>query len=61
MRLMNFTNPNGDSEDGELYEPHESREADGEPRLLTSKEKIQELQQLLEEKQLEQMEMKILL
>jgi len=46
---MNFASPNVNSEDGELYEPHEVyRNTDGtsstisgkEPRLLTGKEKI---------------------
>jgi len=40
MRLMNFTSPTGDSEDGELFEPHEVNCGEGEPRLLSSKEKI---------------------
>jgi len=43
MRLMNIASPNGESEDGELYEPHEANSAQGEgkePRLLNSKEKI---------------------
>ena len=48
MRLMNLTSPTGDAEDnGELYEPHDSNraESDGKdpPKLLNSKEKIEEL------------------
>lgn len=55
---MNFTSPNGESDDGgELYEPHDARSRssnNGEPpRLLTSKEKVFELQQLLEEQNLQ--------
>ena len=61
---MNFASPNGESDDGgELYEPHDARSQasnDAEPpRLLTSKEKVFELQQLLEEQNLQQNEMKI--
>ena len=60
MRLMNFASPNGGSDDGgdNMYEPHESRINDNssaaasssnQQRMLTSKEKVQELQQLLDE------------
>jgi len=55
---MNFASPNGESDDGgELYEPHDARSKssnNGEPPiLLTSKEKVHELQQLLEEQNLQ--------
>ena len=59
MRLMNFASPNGGSDDGgdNMYEPHESQTRDNSSaaagssnqRLLTSKEKVQELQLLLDE------------
>ena len=67
---MNFTSPKGDSDSGgELYEPHEVNRGNdasdvnskgGESgKLLSSKEKISELEQLLEERMLENEEMKI--
>ena len=62
MRLMNLTSPTGEGEDnGELYEPHQLQraESDGKdpPKLLNSKEKIEELTQLLEQRNLEQAEL----
>ena len=53
MRLMNLTSPTGEGEDnGELYEPHQFNRAESDskdpPKLLNSKEKIEELTQLLE-------------
>ena len=62
---MNFASPNGESDDGgELYEPHDIRSSASAnnaepPRLLTSKEKVFELQQLLEEQSLQNNEIKI--
>jgi len=47
------------NDDGELYEPHDVNTGGKEPRLLTSKEKIQELTQMLEQQNLEQVEMQI--
>ena len=57
---MNFASPNGESDDGgeAVYEPHGSKTNDtssaaasssNQQRMLTGKEKIQELQQLLDE------------
>ena len=67
---MNFISPNGDSDNGgDLYEPHEVNRGNeasdvnskgGESiKLLSGKEKIQELESLLEERSLENEEMKI--
>ena len=57
---MNTSNIGGAGpDDGELYEPHDVNTGGKEPRLLTSKEKIQELTQLLEQRNLEQVEMQI--
>ena len=54
MRLMNFASPNGESDDGgeAMYEPHESQtnnNSSAAASMLTSKEKVLELQQLLDE------------
>ena len=54
---LNFSDGTA-SEDGELFEPH-SKAGKDQSKLLSGKEKVAELQQLLEEKNLEITELKI--
>ena len=69
--MGNFTSPNGDSDDGGdlLYEPYEVNktakdsvsigEHSNERKMLTSKEKIFELENILQERELQHDEMRV--
>lgn len=72
--MNNFTSPNGDSDDGGdlLYEPYdvnktskdsvsigEHSNTTGERKMLTSKEKIFELENILQERELQHDEMRV--
>ena len=55
---LNFSDGTHESEEGDLYEPY-NKNGKEQPKLLTGKEKISELQQILEDKNLEINEMQI--
>ena len=44
MQMMNFTSTMTNSDEGDFYESHQESTAEQQPRMLTAKEKIAELE-----------------